>query len=198
MTIPLSRAYLCAALCTTFALRAAAEPQRYELDPEHTTVAFLIQHLSYADTLGLFGTVSGGFTYDMDTQALSDVTVTVASDSLNTMNEARDNHVRSGDFLAAEEYPTITFTAESGTPTGDTTGTITGDVTILGETRPLTLDVTLVGEGPYPFGHKRFVLGLSATGKLNRSDFGMSYGVDNGLVGDEVKIMIETEAMRID
>lgn len=195
------RPHTLAALCALgafIALPAQAAPQRYELDPAHTTVAFTIQHLGYADTLGLFGDVTGSFTYDMDTQTLSDVSVTVTADSLNTLNEARDEHVRSGDFLNVSAHPTITFTADGGTPASETSGTVTGEVTILGETRPLTLDVTLVGQGPYPFGHQRFVLGLSARGSLKRSDFGMSYGVDNGLVGDEVQILIETEAMQMD
>ena len=187
-----------AAAFAAISLPAFAEPHRYELDPEHTTVAFTIQHLGYAQTLGLFGTVEGSFTYDMETQELSDVSVTVMSDSLETLNEARDEHVRSGDFLAVQEHPTITFTADGGTPADETSGTVAGEVTILGETRPLTLDVDLVGQGPYPFGHQRFVLGLSARGSLQRSDFGMTYGVDNGLVGDEVSLIIETEAMRMD
>jgi polyisoprenoid-binding protein YceI len=193
-----SRVLPLAALCTLIGLPAAAEPHRYELDPAHTTVAFTVQHLTFADTLGLFGEVSGSFTYDMDTQELSDVTVTVVSNSLNTLNEARDKHVRSGDFLAVDDHPQITFTASSGEAIDDTSGTVTGDLTILGETRPLTLDVTLVGQGEYPFGHKRFVLGFSARGSLMRSDFGMTYGVDNSLVGDQVKLLIEAEAMRID
>lgn len=194
----MSRVLPLAALCTLIGLPAAAEPHRYELDPAHTTVAFTVQHLTFADTLGLFGEVSGSFTYDMDTQELSDVTVTVVSNSLNTLNEARDKHVRSGDFLAVDDHPQITFTASSGEAIDDTSGTVTGDLTILGETRPLTLDVTLVGQGEYPFGHKRFVLGFSARGSLMRSDFGMTYGVDNSLVGDQVKLLIEAEAMRID
>ncbi len=194
----LALATLSTALCTAIALPAAAEPHRYELDPEHTAVAFMIQHLGYADTLGLFGDVSGSFTYDMETQELSDVEVTVTADSLDTKNEARDEHVRSGDFLNVTEFPTFTFTADSGEAADATSGTVTGELTLLGETQPLTLDVTLVGEGPYPFGHQRFVLGLSIRGSLERSDFGMTYGVDNGLVGDEVTLLIETEAMRMD
>lgn len=189
---------LTASVLSVGALPAMAEPHRYELDPAHTTVAFTIQHLGFADTLGLFGTVSGGFTYDMETQELSDVTVTVQSQSVNTLNEARDNHVRSGDFLAVGEHPSITFTADQGSAETATSGTVDGMLTLLGETRPLTLDVTLVGDGPYPFGHKRFVLGVSARGSLKRSDFGMTYGVDNGLVGDDVEILIETEAMRME
>lgn len=194
----MSRVLPLAAFCTLIGLPVLAEPHRYELDPEHTTVAFTVQHLGFADTLGLFAEVSGSFTYDMETQELSDVSVAVMSDSLNTLNAARDNHVRSGDFLAVDEHPQITFTADSGTPTGENTGTVAGDLTILGETRPITLDVSLVGQGEYPFGHKRFVLGLSVRGSLMRSEYGMTYGVDNGLVGDKVDLLIEAEAMRMD
>lgn len=75
---------------------------------------------------------------------------------------------------------------------------MTGDLTLLGTTLPLTLDVTLNKAAPYPFGHQRFVLGISARGTLKRSDFGMTYGVENQLVGDEVQIIIETEAMRME
>lgn len=192
------RTIVLAALCATISLPAYAEPHRYELDPEHTTIAFTVQHLKFADTLGLFAEVRGGFTYDKETQELSDVTVTVNAASLTTLHAARDKHVRSDDFLNVKSFPTITFTATGGQATNNTTGRVTGNLTLLGQTRPLALDVKLVGEGQYPFGHKRFVLGLSARGSLNRSDFGMSYGVKNGLVGNEVQLLIETEAMRRD
>lgn len=175
---------------------AAAEPARYDLDPEHTTVAFLVDHVGYAATLGLFATVEGGFTYDTDTQELSDLRVTVRTDSVMTLNDARDEHVRSGDFLAVADHPEMVFTAEGGTPTDATTGTVTGDLTLLGQTHPLTLQVTLNKAETYPFGHGRFTLGLSARGELQRSEWGMVYGVDNGLVGDDVTLLIETEAMR--
>ncbi len=177
---------------------SSAEPQRYELDAEHTTVAFLIDHVGYAATLGLFGNVEGGFTYDMETQDLSDLEVRVMTASVETLNAARDEHVRSGDFLDVAEHEEMTFTANNGMAEGETSGTVTGDLTLLGETRPLTLDVTLNKAAEYPFGHGRFTLGITARGELNRSDFGMEYGVDNGLVGDTVRIIIETEAMRLE
>ena len=177
---------------------ALAEPHRYELDPEHTTVAFLIDHVGYAAVLGVFGEVEGGFVYDLDTQALSDLEVRVGTASLDTFHEARDAHVRGGDFLDTEAHPVMTFTAGGGTPSGEDAGTVTGDLTLLGETRPLTLDVTLNKAGEYPFGHGRFVLGITARGALDRSAFGMTYGVADGLVGDEVRLIIETEAMRVE
>jgi polyisoprenoid-binding protein YceI len=177
---------------------AMADPERFELDPEHTTVGFTVMHLGYARTLGLFGTVEGTFTYDRDTQELSDVTVTIDTASVQTFNEARDGHVKSGDFLSAGDHPEITFTASGGEAQSETSGTVTGDLTLRGETRPVTLDVTLNKAGEYPFGHKRFVLGLSLSGEIMRSEWGMTYGVNGDIVGDAVQLIIETEGMRID
>ncbi len=187
-----------AMLSVAFTQPALAAPERYELDPDHTAVAFTVQHINYAATLGLFAQVEGSFTYDIETQELSDVNVTINADSVETFHDARDGHLRSADFLNVEAFPTITFTAQEGTPTDATSGQVTGELTLLGQTQPVSLDVSLVGQGPYPFGHKRFVLGLSIRGSLNRSDFGMTYGIGNGLVGDEIQLLIETEAMRIE
>ncbi|MBM7069262.1 YceI family protein [Actibacterium sp. 188UL27-1] len=186
------------AVLAALTVTAMAEPQRYELDPTHTTIAFLIDHIGYAGTLGVFTDIEGGFTYDMETQELSAVTVTVQTASVNSFKEARDGHVRNTDFLSVDAHPTMTFTATGGTPSSDTTGTVEGELTLLGETRPLTLEVTLNKAEPYPFGHKRFTLGLTARGSLNRSEFGMGYGVENGLVGDTVDLIIEAEAMQIE
>ncbi|MEM8822109.1 MAG: YceI family protein [Pseudomonadota bacterium] len=180
------------------AVPAWAQPQRYELDPAHTVVSFMIGHVGYSDTLGIFGEVEGSFTYDMETQQLSDLEVRVATPSVNTFNRARDRHVRNGDFLNVSRFPTMTFTAAGGQPRNASSGTVTGNLTLLGVTRPLTLDVTLNKAAQYPFGHRRFTLGISARGSLDRSDFGMQYGVANGLVGDQVDIIIETEAMRME
>ncbi|KQI67523.1 hypothetical protein AN189_15170 [Loktanella sp. 3ANDIMAR09] len=179
-----------------FANTVSAEPARFELDPAHTTIAFLVDHVGYAATLGLFAEVSGGFTYDTETQELSDLEVTVRTQSVETLNDARDEHVRSGDFLAVADHPDMVFTADGGVPSNATSGTVTGDLTLLGQTHPLTLDVTLNKAADYPFGHGRFTLGISARGSLQRSQWGMVYGVDNGLVGDTVTLIIETEAMR--
>jgi len=138
---PFLLASLTAAL--TSAQAAYAEPAQYELDPTHTAVMFSVGHVGYADTLGVFGEVAGTFTYDMDTQTLSDVAVTIQSDSVNTFLEARDKHVRNKDFLDVSAHPQITFTASGGEAKSDTSGTVTGELTILGQTLPVTLAVTL-------------------------------------------------------
>ena len=186
------------ALSAVAATPALSEPHRYELDPTHTTIAFMVDHLGYADTLGLFLEFEGGFTYDMETQELSDVSVTVKTASVESFNDARDNHVRNKDFLDVEQFPVMSFTASGGTPASDTNGTVEGELTLLGQTQPLTLDVTLKKAADYPFGHSRFTLGISARGTVVRSQYGMNYAVDNGFVGDEVQLIIETEAMRVE
>lgn len=179
-------------------LVAVAEPHRYEIDPAHTVVSFMIGHVGFSQVLGVFGEVSGGFTWDDETRELSDVEIVVATDSVNTFDAARDEHVRKGDFLGVADNSAMTFTADGGEATSETEGTVAGELTMLGQTHPLILDVTLNKAEVYPFGHKKFTLGLSAEATLNRSDWGMTYGVENGLVGDEVKITISTEALRQD
>lgn len=180
------------------ATAALAEPARYELDPAHTTVAFLVDHVGYAATLGLFPAVEGGFVYDDETRELGDVRVVVATASVETLNDARDEHVRSDDFLGVEAHPEMVFTASGGTPTGEATGEVAGELTMLGQTHPLVLDVTLNKADVYPFGHGRLTMGLTVRGRLDRSRWGMDYGVADGLVGDTVTLMIETEAMRVE
>ncbi len=184
------------AVLATLATTAQADMARYDLDASHTAIYFTVDHIGYAKTLGIFTGLSGSFMYDTETQELADVNVTIQADSVNTFHEARDGHVKNKDFLHVTEHPEITFVATGGTSESDTTGTVTGDLTILGVTQPVTLDVTLNKVGDYPFGHKREVLGLSMTASIMRSDFGMMYAVENGLVGDQVDINIETEAIK--
>ena len=176
---------------------ASAQPARYELDPEHLTVAFLVEHIGYAKTLGVFRSASGGYTFDAATGALSAVRVVVETDSVDTHHEARDRHLVSRDFLKSDTHPTMTFTAEAARRTAESTFTVTGELTLLGATRPLTLEATVNKHAPYPIGARAEVMGVSLRGALKRSEFGMTYGVADGLVGDEVEIVIELEARRV-
>jgi len=186
------------ALITVGTAAVQADMARYELDLEHTAVYFTVGHIGYSKTLGIFTELGGEFMFDPDSQTLGDVSVSIDAGSVNTFNAARDGHVKNRDFLNVSEYPQITFVASGGTPSSDNAGTVTGDLTILGVTQPVTLDVTLNKAAAYPFGHQREVLGLSMSTNIQRSAFGMDYGVANGLVGDEVIINIETEAMKVE
>ena len=192
------RIYTTAALLSAIATSSQAEMARYELDTTHTATFFTIEHIGFSKTLGIFTEVTGSFMYDSETQELGDVQVSINADSVDTFDDARDGHVKNKDFLDVKNHPEITFVADSGSPESANSGTVTGDLTILGQTHPVTLNVNLNKAEEYPFGHKRFVLGLSIDTTINRSDFGMSYGVANGLVGDAVDIKIETEAMKME
>lgn len=177
---------------------AKAEPASYKLDPSHLTIAFLVRHLGYADTLGQFLEANGSFVYDDEARTVENIVVEIDTASVFSNHEARDNHLRSNDFLAADENPVIRFVGTGAEPTGETTGRIMGDLTIRGVTRPVVLDVTLNKAGNYPWGDKHYALGLSARTTIKRSEFGMMYAVEGGIVGDEVDIILEFEAIRQD
>lgn len=183
------------ALALLAAAPAAAAPETYRIDPEHLSIGFLVHHIGYADTLGMFREAEGSFVFDPEARTLEDLTVTIQAESVFTNHQRRDDHLRGDDFLDVEAHPEITFVATSAEPTGETTGTVTGDLTILGVTQPVTLDVTLNKRGEYPFGNN-FVMGISARTTVTRSDYGMTYAVDNGWVGDDIEVIIEVEAIR--
>ena len=189
----------CLTALTLLALgsRASAEPARYELDPEHLTIAFLVEHIGYAKMLGQFLTASGEYTFDDATGALSAVRVVVETDSVDTHHEARDGHLTSRDFFDSGTHPTMTFSAASAQRTGERTFAVMGELELLGTRRPLLLEATWNKTAPYPVGPRAEVMGVSLRGKLKRSEFGMTYGVADGLVGDDVELLIELEAKRV-
>jgi polyisoprenoid-binding protein YceI len=175
---------------------ASAEPARYEIDPEHVVVAFLVEHIGFARVLGSFGEVEGSFEFDETTGTLSDVSVAVRTDSVSSHHEERDEHLRSDDFLDTRGHPEMSFTAETARRIDERQFEITGELTLLGVTRPLTLNATWNKSGEYPIGRNAYAIGVSARGVLQRADFGMDYAIDNGWVGNDVEILIEFEAMR--
>jgi len=178
---------------------ARAEAARYALDPDHLTVAFLVDHIGYAKTLGAFRKASGSFSYDESNGALGDVRVVVETASVDTAHAARDGHLRKADFLDVARFPTMTFTATRATRRGERDYRIEGELELLGRKRPLVLEATLNKLERYPIGPplaKPFVAGASARARFRRSDFGMGYGIANGLVGDQIELIIELEARR--
>lgn len=191
------------ALVTILGLAAPAhaKPEKYVIDPEHFSIAMSIRHIGYFDLMGLFTEGSGSFVFDETKPEVSDIRVTIKTASFESGHKKRDEHVRNADFLNAKEFPEMVFVGKSTEKTGDRTGRIHGALTLRGVTKPLTLDVVWVKSGEYPiggglFGGKPYVTGINARGTLKRSDFGMTYGVDNGLVGDEVTLILGFEARR--
>ena len=177
---------------------AFAEPREFRLDPEHLTVAFLVDHIGFARTLGVFREATGRVVFDEKKPALESIDISVKAGSVDTAHKARDRHIRGGDFLDADDHPVMRFVLTGSQKKGGRTGTITGDLTMRGQTRPVTLDVTWNRSGNYPFGDRHYTVGVSARGTIRRSRWGMTYAVANGLVGDEVEIIVEAELIRED
>lgn len=179
-----------------FATSANATPATYRIDPEHFSIAFFVEHIGYAKMIGQFTQASGEFVYDEQTKQLSSGRVEVRAASVSTHHDQRDEHVRGGDFLAAEKYPVVRFVARELRLVDDSRGTLRGELTLLGQTHPVELDVKLNKAAKYPFGHGRDTLGISARTTLQRSRWGMTYGVANRMVGDDVELLFELEALR--
>lgn len=188
---------LCTALLAT--TPAQAQAARYEIDPDHLTVAFLVDHIGYAKVLGLFRSARGSYRFDEATATLSDVRIEVESASVFSNQRKRDDHLKGPDFLNSGEFPRMVFTAAGAKRTGDRSFDINGELELLGKKQPLTLQATWNKSAESPmggFGGKPYVMGVSARGSFKRSTYGMNYAVANGWVGDEVPLIIEFEAVR--
>lgn len=168
----------------------------WEIDPAHSHVSFVVRHLLVSKVRGKFGTFSGTIEV-AEAPEESKVTGTVEAASVDTGEPNRDAHIRSGDFLDVENHPTITFTASGPIKKGDDRFTLTGDLTIRGITKPVTLDGEYLGVIVHPQMGTR--LGLSASGEVNKDDFGVSYNaaLEAGgfVVGKTIRIEVEAEAI---
>jgi polyisoprenoid-binding protein YceI len=188
-----------AGLALVPAAPAIAQAARYEIDPDHLTVAFLVDHIGYAKTLGLFRTARGSYSFDESNARLSAVRIEVDTSSVFTNQRKRDDHLKGPDFLNSSEFPRMVFTADTARRTGDRSFELVGQLQLLGKTQLLTLQATWNKSAESPlggFGRKPYVMGVSARGSFKRSAFGMNYAVANGWVGDEVALIIEFEAIR--
>ncbi|MDA0662491.1 MAG: YceI family protein [Proteobacteria bacterium] len=199
----ISGAFIAAAFATALLTAGASDAaqKKYVIDPAHLSIGFLVDHAGYGKVLGMFRKAKGEVTFDEETKTLSAATVVIDTESVFSNHEKRDEHLRSPDFLNAGEFPDMTFTLTGSSATGDTTGTVEGELELLGRKHPVTLDVTLNKAAEYPFGGglfgaKPYALGISARGSFKRSTFGMTYGVEQGWVGDEIELIIEFEAVR--
>lgn len=172
---------------------AFAAPVNYKIDPAHTAVAFIVNHVGFSNVIGRFNTVGGDVSFDKDAVEKSAVTVTIDTTSVDTNHAKRDEHLRSPDFFNAKEFPKMTFKSTKIEKTGDKTGKLHGDLTLLGVTKPVVLDVTFNKDGVSP-ASKLETAGFSARGTVKRTDFGMKYGAP--AIGDDIQLLIEIEAVK--
>jgi polyisoprenoid-binding protein YceI len=187
------------ALTLLLAVASSLRPARaddFAIDNSHTSVIFGVSHLGYSITYGRFNNVSGTFTLDAKGPEASTFQVAIDVASIDTNDAKRDEHLRGPDFFNAGEFPVISFKSTKVAPRKTETGIVldvTGDLTMHGVTKPITLELQKLGEGPGPGGND-FRTGFSGQAKLKRSDFGMTGMV--GPVGDEVAITISIEGVR--
>ena len=168
---------------------------RIALDPMHTFVVFKIMDVGYAHVVGWFTAVAGTLTFDPADLTKSALNVTIKTASIDTHFAQRNKDLMSPDFLNVAEFPEMTFKSTSVEKTGDKTGTVTGELTLLGVTKPVTMDVTFNKVAPNPFNNNRPTAGFEAHTVIKRSDFGMKAAIPS--IGDEVDISIDSQAPKM-
>jgi polyisoprenoid-binding protein YceI len=171
---------------------------RFEVDTNHTLLGFVARHLAVVTVRGRFDKFSGWVEGDSDDLAEITGEVTIDVASITTGAVQRDDHLRSADFFEANLYPTMTYRLKSVEKTGEDTYRVNGDLTIKDTTRTVPLDVTVEGDIPDPFGGGRRV-GLSATGQINRMDFGLNWdGIAGAIPIASHNIKLEVEAALVE
>ncbi len=191
----LPQAQPAAAPTTAIAAQAATAAQApvragaYTLDKAHAKIIWSASHFGFSTYYGEFTDFDAKLNLDPARPANSKLSVTVNTASVNGHNEALETHLKSADFFDVAKHPTATFVSTRVTPTSATTADVTGNFTLLGVTKPLTLKVTFNKAGDNMA--KVYTAGFSAEGTVKRSDYGMTYAVPG--VSDEVKLTISGE-----
>ena len=175
---------------------ASAQPAVYKVDSDHSGVSFTIRHF-VSNVPGRFKDFDGVIKYDAKNPAASSVNFTIQAASIDTDNSDRDNHLRGADFFDAEKFPTLTFSSTSVKAVDADTLEVTGDLTMKGQTKKVTVPVAVLGSVKTARGEKA---GFETAFKLDRKEYGITWNraLDTGgaILGDEVKINISIEADR--
>lgn len=180
-------------LALLFVAAAPVHAASYVVDPVHTSAVFRIKHFNTAYFYGRFDKISGSLEWDDANPAVGKFDITIAADSIHTGNEMREKHLKGPDFFDVGQYPTIRFVSTS-VKKNDADGsyTLEGNLTLHGQTKPVTATLTMTGTGKGRQGED--LVGFEATFTIQRSAFGMNYML-NGL-GDEVRLMVGIEAKK--
>ncbi len=153
-------------------LASAALPSQWQLDNSHTRVGFSVNHMGFSTIMGSFSDVKGTVNYDVKAPSKTNMNFTVATDSIDTNWAARDEHLKTDEFFNVAKYPTMTFKSTQVTFINPQQAKVMGNFTMLGQTKPMTLDVTLnkIANSPLT---KEPVVGFRATGNIDRTAYGM-------------------------
>lgn len=185
---------------TTDAVRPdlAALTGDYTIDPAHSTIGFVARHAMVTNVKGSFQDFTGTLHLDGTDPSRSTASLDVVMDSIETGNADRDGHLKSSDFFKADEFPTMTFRSTKAEALGSDEYRITGDLTILGTTRPLSIDLEFNGAAKDPFGNER--VGFEGKAEILRSEWGLTWNaaLETGgvLVSDKIKLTFDVSAIR--
>ena len=186
---------VCCAAIVAAVLCLPAFGAEYSIDPVHSSALFKVNHLGASNVWGAIPGVTGRITFDASKPEASSVEITIKPERLTTFNQSRDNHLKSPDFFNAKQFPVITFKSRSWKKTGENSFMVTGDFTLRGVTKELSVAVTHVGMGKNRQGKE--LAGFETQFTIDRTDFGMTYGVaKSGGLGKEVTIIISVESVK--
>ncbi len=183
--------HLALALTAFAAFATASAAETYTIDQAHTAALFKVSHMGFSYTWGRFNDVGGTIVWDDADPAASSVTVVIKADSIDSGNANKDKHLKSGDFFSVKEFPELSFVSKSIVKKGDTYE-MTGDFTLHGVTKSITIPVTKMGAGIGP--DKKQRIGFDSQFTIKRSDYGMAFGLPG--VGDEVTIIFASKGMK--
>jgi polyisoprenoid-binding protein YceI len=189
--------FLVLTLVSGWSIGAAAEPARWNVDPEHSTVEFRVAHMVVSKTTGYFTDYQGYIDMDAEAGTVKAIEAAIKTASVTTKHEKRDAHLRNADFFDVEKYPTMTYRMKHYKKTADGYEAV-GELTLRGVTKDVVLTGNFNGVAKDPWGN--FRAGFNAEGRLNRKDFGMVWSktLDGGglVVGDEVLIKLDIECIK--
>jgi polyisoprenoid-binding protein YceI len=170
----------------------------YTIDASHSTIGFTVRHAMVTNVKGKFDEFSGSLHLDGGDPSASTASIDVKMDSIDTGSADRDGHLKSADFFKIEEFPTMTFRSTKAEALGDEDYRITGDLTILGTTKPVTIDLEFNGAAKDPFGNER--VGFEGKAEIKRSDWGLTWNTTletcGVLVSDKIKLNFDISAIK--
>ncbi|MGA4839398.1 YceI family protein [Streptomyces sp. G45] len=170
----------------------------YTIDPAHSSIGFVARHAMVTNVKGSFQDFTGSLHLDGSDPSASTATLDVRMDSIDTGNADRDGHLKSSDFFKTDEFPTMTFRSTKAEALGGDDYRLTGDLTILGTTRPITIDLEFNGSAKDPFGNER--VGFEGKAEILRSEWGLTWNaaLETGgvLVSDKIKLRFDISAIK--
>jgi polyisoprenoid-binding protein YceI len=182
-----------AIVLSVFSFSVWAAPQKFKIDPDHTSVVFKVNHLGFADVYGMFESVEGEISLDEKDLKNSSVVFKIKTASIDTNVKKRDEHLNSPDFFNTKQFPEMTFTSESIKKKGKNKYDVTGTLDLHGVKKKITIPIEQHRTGKDPWGKTR--TGGSTQFSVKRSDYGMTYMQGKDQVGDQVDVMISAEAV---